>query len=419
MHDLLKSPNNFYWIKENKEIIMHAKILLHSLFKDASIKLHKKSREGLFVITESLLHGRKLTLSDLGRSIRNKTDVKHSIKRVDRFLGNNKLHKELPSVYKTLAERLLSGIEHPIILVDWSQLGEDDKYYFISAAVPYKGRSLTIYEETHPKSACNKTPTNTAFLDHLKEIMPIWCKPIIVTDAGTTFRCPWFRKISDLNWDFIGRVRGGEKLNIKTQGKWFTCKEIYTKASNKAIDLGTGLLTKRSEFYCKLFLAKTPRKGRSSKASKVYKDFESNDRKHARRSNDPWLLATSLNLLPNHIISIYKKRMCIEEMFRDTKNQRLGFGLKKTKTKIQTRLNILLLIATVATYIAFIIGKTAQYLSLQYKFQSNTIKSRNVLSIFNLGGQIFLYNKLKIPIANFRQTLTTMPDFIVHAGNIL
>jgi hypothetical protein len=254
--------------------------------------------------------------------------------------------------------------------------------------------------------------------EHLKNIIPEGCIPIIVTDAGTAFRCPWFKKIKKLGWDFVGRVRGGEKFLINTADTWLTCNEIYVTAKRQATYLGRSLLTKRSKFICNLILAKRTSKGRHGK---YHHPSESNDRTYARNATDPWLLATSLNsslVSAQTIIGIYKKRMQIEELFRDTKNERLGFGLKKTLTTQNKRLNILLLIGTIATYLAFIIGKTGQQLFIHYKFLPNSIKHRAVLSTFNLGCQIFLCNKIKIPISKLLEAITSIPTMMQHLENI-
>jgi hypothetical protein len=400
---------------------MHAIGLLHKKLEKSVCKIHKNRLRALLQMSEGLIYGRQLTLTGIGRSIRNRAMVKHKIKRVDRVLGNKKLYEERFGIYKALAKQIIGVIGRPIILIDWSQIGENDKYYLISAAVPYGGRSLPIYEETHPKKAYNTTPTNTGFLTNLKRIIPEGCNPIIVTDAGTAFRCPWFRKVKELGWDFVGRVRGGEKFCIKNQGRWFICKELYAKAKTQAMYLGMGVLTKRSKFTCNLILAKRPPKGRHSKTKHRSLKYESNDRKHSRRAKDPWLLATSLApelFTANNIVAIYKQRMQIEELFRDIKNQRIGFGLIKTLTRNIDRLNILLLIGTIATYAVFLLGKAAQNLSLHYQFQVNTIKYRSVLSIFNLGCQICLCRRTKIPIMTLRKTLNSMSMFMLHVGNV-
>ena len=393
---------------------MHAQQLLHNLFEKSVDKVHKRRLTALFATVESLLYGQELTLSGLGRSMQSKAYIRHNIKRVDRLLSNKRLQSDYKIFYQELAKQAIGQTKNPIILIDWSQLGENDKSYFIRASIPYGGRSLAIYEESHPKRLCNTTPTNTEFLDHLQGILPNGCKPIIVTDAGTTFRCPWFKKIKKLRWDFVGRIRGGEKLLINTKGLWLTCKGVYVQAKKQAIHLGTSMLTKRSNFVCEMVLAKRTSKGRHGK---YQHESESNDRTYARNATDPWLLATSLNsnlVSAQTIISIYKKRMQIEELFRDTKNERIGFGLKKTLTVSNKRLSILLLIGTIATYLAFIIGKTGQRLSMQRQFLPNSIKHRSVLSTFNLGCQMFLCDRIKIPIAKLLETIHLIPSLMQH-----
>jgi hypothetical protein len=42
-------------------------------------------------------------LSSLGRGLRSQVAVKHSIKRIDRLLGNGALHTEAPALYEAQA----------------------------------------------------------------------------------------------------------------------------------------------------------------------------------------------------------------------------------------------------------------------------------------------------------------------------
>lgn len=69
---------------------MHALKLLHSKIRDACPSIHVKRLNVLFVATQALLLGRRLTLTGIARSIRSHAYVKHNIKRIDRLLGNGK-----------------------------------------------------------------------------------------------------------------------------------------------------------------------------------------------------------------------------------------------------------------------------------------------------------------------------------------
>ena len=87
-------------------------------------------------------------------------------------------------------------------------------------------------------------------------------------------------------------------------------------------------------------------------------------------------------------MKIYAKRAQIENGFRDTKNQRFGFSLNDSRTKNTDRLNILLLIISIATFGLWLIGAIAKQKQLHYQFQANTIRHRNVLSNVFIGWQL-------------------------------
>ncbi len=80
--------------------------------------------------------------------------------------------------------------------------------------------------------------------------------------------------------------------------------------------------------------------------------------------------------------------MQIEQNFRDVKNQRWGFGLRDSKTENIKRLEILLLIAFIATMILWLIAIAAEAKQLHYGFQDNTKRNSRTLSLFSLGWQI-------------------------------
>ena len=77
------------------------------------------------------------------------------------------------------------------------------------------GRSIVLYEETHPKKSENNHEIHKKFLLNLQQILPKAVKPIIVTDAG--FRAIWFNFIKSLDWDYVGRIRNKNSLKFSTQ----------------------------------------------------------------------------------------------------------------------------------------------------------------------------------------------------------
>ena len=131
---------------------------------------------------------------------------------------------------------------------------------------------------------------------------------------------------------------------------------------------------------------------------------------------DPWLLVSSIeNEEASIIISIYTLRMQIEQNFRDIKSSQYGFGLEESGTRDLMRLKILLLIATVANFMAFLLGLTAEKNSLHMSFQANTIKHRRVLSLVYLGKRIWQTGLIKV-IGFIHKIIN---EFIAWDGGIL
>jgi transposase len=101
--------------------------------------------------------------------------------------------------------------------------------------------------------------------------------------------------------------------------------------------------------------------------------------------------------MAKRVVKIYKKRMQIEEAFRDLKSSRYGLGFEDAYSKKIKRIEILLLIAALASFIAWLVGWIAEQNKLHYQFQSNSIKDRRVLSFFYLGCEV-IKRRIKITI---------------------
>ena len=159
--------------------------------------IHATRLNAVLWAVRSLLFGGRLSLTALGRSGAGSAFPKHAIKRVDRLLGNKKLHGQIPEFYKLVARMLIGG-RRPVILVDWTVIGT--KHIALVAAAPLDGRSLSIYLEVHPKRKDNNPKVIRRFLRALEDILPAKCSPVLVTDAG--FKNTWFTEVASLGWDF-------------------------------------------------------------------------------------------------------------------------------------------------------------------------------------------------------------------------
>jgi hypothetical protein len=104
---------------------MHAITILHRILSASFPEIHAKRLTSLLAAVEAVVTGSRLTLSDMGRGLSGPVAVKHNIKRIDRLLGNDSLHAEMPSLYEALVRQCLAGMSMPLIVIDWSDLTQD------------------------------------------------------------------------------------------------------------------------------------------------------------------------------------------------------------------------------------------------------------------------------------------------------
>jgi hypothetical protein len=364
---------------------MHAMEMLHRTLNACCPEIHAKRLVSLLAAVDAALLGSKLALSDLGRGLRSRVAIKHNIKRVDRLLGNVALHVEAPQVYGALVRQCLAGVKRPLIIIDWSDLTADRQWQLLRASVALEGRSVTLYEQVHPQSRATSPQVHATFLSQLRTMLPSGCVPILITDAG--FRGPWFRLISRMGWFWIGRIRNRDMVKPLNGETWAGCKALYAKAKSYAQALGDYEYVRSHPVACGLVLVKRPHQGRH-KLSVHGKLVHSNQsRKKARGQREPWLLAVCpglSHLRAKAVAAIYAQRMQIEEAFRDLKSERFGLGFNASRSQNKSRLGVLLLIGCLASFALRLIGDVAKSHQLEFQFQSNTRRSRPLLSVINL-----------------------------------
>lgn len=367
---------------------MPVRKLLHKWLDKACFSVDKRARRTLFSAAETLTRCKRLSIFGLGRHLNRSAHVKHNIKCMDRLFGNKQLHKKRVIFYKQMTQFLLKNNQRPLIIVDWSGLTRCGQYHFLRASIVTQGRALTLYERSYPVTAYMSQKTNGEFLTMLEKILPDDCKPIIVTDAG--FRNTWFHLVLLKEWHFIDRVRNRTQYRFSAENNWKSIKSLYEQARYNATYAGTIQLAKFNPFICYAYLMKQQKQYRIKKNLIGKKIQCSVSLKHAKRENEPWLIVSSLSPEEKsafEIMQCYKKRMQIEEAFRDLKNTRNGFSLRQCRSYNVERLNIALLIAALAMFVLWILGAAAKQKQLHYSFQANTEKKREVLSVFTIGWQ--------------------------------
>jgi hypothetical protein len=386
---------------------MDAVRLLQTWFKRNAAFMHRTRAESLITAVEGLLRGGTLTLSHVGRALRGSSRTKHKIKRVDRLMGNIHLHRERPRVYRAVAQWLLSNVERPVVLVDWSDCEPGHEWLMLTAALAMGGRAIPIYEEVHRLRVYNSPRTHRRFLKSLQAVLPSGCRPILVTDAG--FRGPWFRAVEQLSWDWVGRVRNCIKIYIESNGRWRYTTALYREATARMRYLGQGQLSHRKPYGAQLYLVKVSRRG-AGRPLKAH-GRSATARRCRKLYKDPWLLATSLPHAPGmakRVMKLYAKRMQIEETFRDLKDERWGFGFAQARTHTSVRREVLLLIATLATLLLWLVGLAAKAYGWIHHFQANTERRRAVLSVIFLGREVLNHPNYVLEYFELQRSLASL-----------
>ncbi len=383
---------------------MRVAMMVRQLMIGCSSVVHEARVAAVSKVVEGIVDGRRLVPATIGRNLKTTARPKHSIKCVDRLLGNSHMATDRMFFFLALAHHLLRGCKRPVILVDWTHTGGTNEA--LVAAMPIGGRALPIYIEVHPLKKLGNAAVEERFLENLKSIVPSECQGIIVSDAG--FKGPFFQAVRKLSWHFVGRVRGTAKA-VCSNGKVVSKEDLYQRASTSPKDLGKFALFVKQRLACRLVLIRKRRKpGRKLPPPKNKEEREA--RQSAR---DPWLLATSLdNETADHVVSLYAKRMQIEETFRDAKNHRFGWCLGTVTLSTPQRMATLLLLAALALAVVTLIGMSAERRGLHRGYQANTEKQRT-LSFFVLACAIISRSELDcLSSADFAQSLAAIARLV-------
>lgn len=382
---------------------MHARRIVARVLEGVQLRLHAARFRALSDVAYSAVTGSALSLTQLALGAERRTTLRHRVKCVDRLLGNRHLHSQREALYQVLAQRWLAGTKQLLIVVDWSSLTPDMQWHWLRAAVVVQGRSLTLYEEVHPREHLGSLAVHRRFLKRLAGMIPDGAlPPIVLTDAG--FRNPWFRLVARQGWHWIGRVRNRDFVRAQANQPWFPLKQLYQRATAQAQELGLYETVRNNPLTCRLVLIKKPPAGRKCRYASGREARHSQVRKIAAANREPWLLSSSIaaeHMSAAAIVALYAQRMRIEQQFRDTKNAALGLGLSRSRSRDPQRLQVLLLLSHIALLALRLLGEAAKSQRLNLYLVCTTRKTRPEISVLTVARRLLdqpaLLSRLRDP----------------------
>lgn len=362
--------------------------------------MHALRRRVLLCAVEAVIAGRRLTLMDLARSWPGAERVRAPLKALDRLLGNGHLHAEREHIYKAMARWLVRN-RQPVIVIDWSDLKQDGRWYLLRAAIPVGGRTLPILDMVFPAGQQGSPKAEKQFLKRLADVLPDGVCPVLVIDAG--FRGPWFRAVEAMDWQWLGRLRNTTYLKPAEvpdePSQWVPCKAMYGLAARVPRDFGHMEIARSQPLTAHVVLHAKPPKGRKHRNRQGVPARNSNSRKNAQREREPWLLiaSPSLALSARQLVALYARRMQIELSFRDLKSHRYGQAFEDSLTRKGPRIEVLLLLSALAAFATWLVGMACEASGID-QWLTPFRSKRRLYSVMRLGREALVRRWLKIPL---------------------
>ena len=363
---------------------MRAEVIVRNLVAGAGREIHASRLAAVVDVVAAMMHAKHLSLTSIGRALRG-VSGRHGIKKVDRLLGNPRLHRELVVLYRCLARHLVNAEGRVVVLIDWTQL--QGEFWSLTASVPFLGRSIPILSRSYTEEQLGSREAQDNFVSELREVLPKKAKPVIVADGG--FRSPFFEACFRKGFYYVIRLRNDScvvEFGLRGTREYErpSFSQLFSRATDKARCLGGGLPYASSQHAVGARIILGPRPPKAAKRKRYADDYE------RKRACEPYLLATNLpNDSAETIVRIYAARMQIEETFRDTKNPRFGWGLEYSKTRSTRRFNVLLMLAAIAFTAIALIGAAARKRGHESKFRARSGGPEVVaLSIVTLGALV-------------------------------
>jgi hypothetical protein len=304
--------------------------------------LRKSQAKTLSELVAATLGVGRISLAEIGRELAATPDnsAKHAIKRVWRFCANDRVEPAevmLAAMTRLWRQRLKwhrrrSDRRPLLISFDWTKVRG---LHVLMAAVVVQGRALPLCWASYRSLTLHKSQNvlEEAMLLQIKAKLPAGLRIVILADRGFG-RAALLATCQRLQLEYLIRI--DSDVIVRT-GRWGGNLKHYPVRRGMAQYWQAA--SYRSDALVRTHLVIRWKKGLAGKR------------------DQPWYLATSLGRadfglaagrLAVRISDLYALRFDIEELFRDAKNEHLGWSLGKTRMRRPERLDRLMLVLALA-----------------------------------------------------------------------
>jgi hypothetical protein len=269
-------------------------------------------------------------LSEVARRFVGRAGDPHKVKRAHRFVSNERLSPtKISGGLLKMARGVTRGRRYWPIIIDYTDV---EGYQVLQAAVPYRGRAVTIAEKVFTKAEISQMDEYSQnlieqdFIDFLRTLCPKSRIPLLIADRGFG-RADLLLHLQQTNWAFVIRVKGDVSIQHRLH---------HGLLKNLPIAIGEQRILRdvdyRADSYVQVNLVAA-----------------------CADPNDPWFLATTLSTA--HLaVYWYEKRFWIEEVFKDWKE---FWHLERLRLKTSERVERFLLAWCFAYNYVLLLGAKA------------------------------------------------------------
>ena len=303
--------------------------------------LRKTQTVNLTLGVFGLIKARSGILSEIAREVPGARQHKHRLKRLDRFVSNDKVKaSNLINLWYLWIIRIFCKRKYIEVALDWTTL--PGNIQCLMAAIPFHGRALPLLWVTTTYQAFKDSQNliEQRLVTRLINIIPEEKKIILVADRGFG-RAKFFKFLLKLNILFAIRVRADVKINVNTEsnnsskGKTILLRKLKIKPNQ--VKWFEGISYRKDGFVSKINLAATIAEG----------------------SDDSWLIVTNLPKAET-AIQRYQMRFQIEEWFKDLKHE---LGIEGMQVRDSGKARKLMLISALSYGLLMLVGSVACRLS--------------------------------------------------------
>ena len=297
-------------------------------------RLRLSQAKTLSDLVEAAVRAGRSTLSAIARCLPGPTAVKHKVKRVWRFCDNDLVHAAdvMPRVIRRLANKRKKPL---LVALDWTDIGT---FHTLMAAAVMRGRAVPLLWASYTDGQLHKSRNSfeEGLLRLLATMLPPGVKVVLLADRGFG-RTELARTCEGLKFRYLIRIKPDVRVSHPS----------YTgRLDEYPVQKGTWRVLAGAEY-------------RSDKA--VVLNVVIRWKKGLPEGRDePWFLMTDLDGNAVRLTNLFARRMAIEELFRDGKDGRYGFGLGQTQVETTARLDRLILILALALILLIGLGLVAR-----------------------------------------------------------